>query len=246
LEEILQILLEIKDITVYYGQIEVLKNVSIELFPNEIACLIGSNGAGKSTLIKSISGLIPLRKGSIFFDGTDVSGLSADKRVRLGIIQVPERRLIISSLSVIDNLMLGTFHHYRISKKESLRKDFDYVFDLFPILKERQRQQGGTLSGGEQQMLAIGRGLLARPKLLMLDEPSLGLAPMIVAEVFSIIKKLQEQHIAIFLIEQNAKAALQISNRGFVIEIGHIILKGHAKELVETKEVRDAYLGRRM
>jgi len=240
----LQLLLEVKDITVNYGQIEAIKDVSIEVFSNEIVCLIGANGAGKSTLIKAILGLLPLQKGGIFFNGTDISRLTADRRIKLGIVLVPEGRLVIASLSVLDNLMLGTFPHRRTNKKKNLNQDLDYIFELFPILKQRQKQQGGTLSGGEQQMLVIGRGLLARPKLLMLDEPSLGLAPLIIEEVFRVIKKLQEQNISILLVEQNAKLALQISNKGFVIETGRVSLEGDAKVLIQTPEIINAYLSR--
>ena len=240
----MQLLLEVKDITVNYGQIEAIKDVSIEVFSNEIVCLIGANGAGKSTLIKAILGLLPLQKGGIFFNGTDISRLTADRRIKLGIVLVPEGRLVIASLSVLDNLMLGTFPHRRTNKKKNLNQDLDYIFELFPILKQRQKQQGGTLSGGEQQMLVIGRGLLARPKLLMLDEPSLGLAPLIIEEVFRVIKKLQEQNISILLVEQNAKLALQISNKGFVIETGRVSLEGDAKVLIQTPEIINAYLSR--
>ncbi len=241
LEETLQKLLEVREITVNYDEMEAIRDVSIEVSSDEIACVIGSNGAGKSTLIKAILGLVGLQKGNVFFEGTDISKLAADRRVKLGIVLIPEGRLIISSLSVLDNLMLGTFPHRRETKNETM-KDLDYIFDLFPRLKERQKQHGGTLSGGEQQMLAIGRGLLARPKLLMLDEPSLGLAPLIIEEVFRVIRKLRGEHIGILLVEQNARLALQVSNKGFVIETGCIILRGDAKELIQKPEILEAYL----
>jgi branched-chain amino acid transport system ATP-binding protein len=237
----LQKLLDVRELTVAYGQIEAVRDISLDVLRDEIVCLIGSNGAGKSTLIKAILGLARLKKGSVSFEGKEIGRLPVETRVKLGVVLVPEGRMIISSLSVLDNLMLGTFPHRREMKRQII-SDLEYVYHLFPILKERQRQLGGTLSGGEQQMLAIGRGLLARPNLLMLDEPSLGLAPLIIGEVFGVIKKLQEKHMGILLVEQNAKLALQVSNKGFVIETGCLRLKGNARELIQNSEVINLYL----
>ncbi|MBT3225075.1 MAG: ABC transporter ATP-binding protein [Deltaproteobacteria bacterium] len=233
--------LQIKDIHSYYGNIEALKGVSLELTAGEIVTLIGGNGAGKTTILMSISGLVPPKRGEIHFDGNPIHALSPDKIVSLGIVQVPEGRRIFPDFSVQENLDLGA---YLRNDKPQIKTDLDYIFELFPILKERRYQSGGTLSGGEQQMLAISRGLMANPKLLLLDEPSLGLAPLIIQQIFQIIKKInQEQKTTIFLVEQNANLALQIANRGYVMENGLITMEDKATNLLGNEAVKSAYLG---
>ena len=231
----------IKDIHSYYGNIEALKGVSLELIAGEIVTLIGGNGAGKTTMLMSISGLVPPRKGEILFDGSPIHNLSPDKIVTRGIVQVPEGRRIFPNFSVQENLDLGA---YLRNQKLQIKTDLEYIFELFPILKERRHQSGGTLSGGEQQMLAISRGLMASPKLLLLDEPSLGLAPLIIQQIFQIIKKINlEQKTTIFLVEQNANLALQIANRGSVMENGLITIEDRAENLLDNEAVKSAYLG---
>lgn len=231
----------IKDIHSYYGNIEALKGVSLELIAGEIVTLIGGNGAGKTTMLMSISGLVPPRKGEILFDGSPIHNLSPDKIVTRGIVQVPEGRRIFPNFSVQENLDLGA---YLRNQKLQIKTDLEYIFELFPILKERRHQSGGTLSGGEQQMLAISRGLMASPKLLLLDEPSLGLAPLIIQQIFQIIKKINlEQKTTIFLVEQNANLALQIANRGYVMENGLITIEDRAENLLDNEAVKSAYLG---
>lgn len=234
-------MLKIENIQTFYGNIKALQDVSIEINEGEIITLIGANGAGKSTTLMSISGIEPARHGKIIFDGQDITHMEPDKIVQLGIIQVPEGRRIFPYLSVSENLDMGAFLR---KNKEEIKRDIEYVFDLFPLLKERKNQQGGTLSGGEQQMLAISRAIMAKPKLLLLDEPSLGLAPIIVQQIMAIIKKInKEQKTTIFLVEQNANLALKLANRGYVMETGRITLSDTAKNLRENDDVRKAYLG---
>jgi len=237
-------MLLIENINAYYGGIQALKGVSIEVKEEEIVSVLGANGAGKSTLLMTISGILQSRQGKIIFEGKEITKESPSQIVRLGICQIPEGREIFKSLSTLDNLLMGTFHHYRKSSKESIEEDLRRVYSLFPILEKRQYQRAGTLSGGEQQMLAIGRGLMARPKLLMLDEPSLGLAPIIVEEIFRTLCELNVQKIPLLIIEQNARAALKIASRGYVMETGTIILEGKAENLLENEQVLSAYLGR--
>ena len=234
-------MLKIENIQTFYGNIQALQDVSIEINEGEIITLIGANGAGKSTTLMSISGVEPARHGKITFDGQDITHMDPDKIVQLGIIQVPEGRRIFPYLSVSENLDMGAFLR---NDKEEIIRDTEYVFDLFPLLKERRNQAGGTLSGGEQQMLAISRAIMAKPKLLLLDEPSLGLAPIIVQQIMAIIKKInKEQKTTIFLVEQNANLALKLADRGYVMETGRITLSDTAKNLRENDAVRKAYLG---
>lgn len=239
-------MLRIKNINTYYGQVHALKNVSLHLQAGEIVTLIGANGAGKTTVLNSLSAITPPKSGEILFEGSTIKNLSADRIVDLGISQVPEGRQIFKPLSVEDNLELGAYLRFRKREgRASIRKDIEHVFHLFPRLSERKRQIAGTLSGGEQQMLAIGRALMAKPKILLLDEPSMGLAPLVVKEIFKVVSKLRsEQGTTILLVEQNAKAALAIADRGYVLETGKVILEEKASELLENKEVQRAYLGK--
>jgi len=239
-------MLRIKNINTYYGQVHALKNVSLHLHAGEIVTLIGANGAGKTTVLNSLSAITPPKSGEILFEGSTIKNLSADRIVDLGISQVPEGRQIFKPLSVDDNLELGAYLRFRKREgRASIRKDIEHVFHLFPRLSERRRQIAGTLSGGEQQMLAIGRALMAKPKILLLDEPSMGLAPLVVKEIFKVVSKLRsEQGTTILLVEQNAKAALAIADRGYVLETGKVILEEKASELLENKEVQRAYLGK--
>ena len=234
-------MLNINNIHTYYGNIHALKGVSIEVSEGEIITLIGANGAGKTTTLMSTSGVVPIREGAILFEGEPIHTKPPDKIVGLGISQVPEGRLIFPGLTVMENLDIGA---YLRKDKAGIKEDLDYVLDLFPILAERRHQAGGTLSGGEQQMLAISRSLMARPRLLLMDEPSLGLAPIIVERIFEIIRKInQEQKTTIFLVEQNANMALQIAHRGYVMENGRITLVDSARNLATNEDVKKAYLG---
>lgn len=234
-------MLELKNIEAGYGNIPILKKISIDINEGEIITLIGGNGAGKSTTLMTISGILSCRSGEILFYGQKISGLAPDQIVKLGICQVPEGRHIFSELTVQENLDMGAFLR---KDKAEIRNDLDYVFSLFPILAERRNQLGGTLSGGEQQMLAMSRALLARPRLLLLDEPSMGLAPIIIEKIFDIIKKINKEHnTTLFLVEQNAHQALQIADRGYVLENGQITMSDSAQKLMDNKEVQKAYLG---
>jgi len=234
-------LLELEDIHVHYGKVEALKGVSLTVDEGEIVTLIGGNGAGKSTTLKTISGLRPVTSGRIRFQGHDIVGVPAYRLVERGISQAPEGRGIFPGMSVVENLEMGAYA--RAGGRSALAEDFDRVFQLFPRLKERSRQPGGTLSGGEQQMLAIGRALMARPTVLLLDEPSMGLAPMLVAQVFSTITEINQQGTTILLVEQNAAQALQRANRAYVLETGRIVKSADANVLLEDDSVRAAYLG---
>jgi branched-chain amino acid transport system ATP-binding protein len=236
-------LFELNNVTTGYGKFRVLKGISIKVNPGEIVCVVGANGAGKTTMMRAISGIISIWQGTKTFLGKNVTRLSAAKLTRKHIVQVPEGRLIIKGLSVEDNLRLGAYAHYFSLKKCELKQDMDRVYELFPILGDRIRQKAGTLSGGEQQMLAIGRGLMGRPKLLLLDEPSLGLAPLITSTIFSVIKDLNEGGLPILLVEQNVRVAMQISNRGYVLETGSVVMEGECSELLVDKNVIKAYLG---
>lgn len=234
-------MLELRNITTSYGNIEALKGVSLTINEGEIVTLIGANGAGKSTTLMSISGVNPPRRGEILFRGRPIQHLSAEKIVRLGISQVPEGRHIFPQMSVAENLEMGAFQR---RDREGISADLEMVFEFFPILAKRRQQAGGTLSGGEQQMLAISRALLARPSLLLLDEPSLGLAPLLIRQIFEIIKKINKEHrTTIFLVEQNANQALRIAHRGYVMENGAITLEDQAENLLNNGEVKKAYLG---
>lgn len=234
-------MLELKNIKTFYGNIQALKNVNIQISEGEIITLIGANGAGKSTTLMSICGIVPPRTGEIFFMGQPIQDLAPNEIVSLGICQVPEGRRIFPFLTVAENLDMGAF--LRIDK-ENIKRDIDYIYELFPILAERRNQAGGTLSGGEQQMLAISRALMAKPRLLLLDEPSLGLAPIIVKRIFDIIRKINtESKTTIFLVEQNANLALKVAHRGYVMETGQVTFSDTAENLMANDEVRRAYLG---
>jgi branched-chain amino acid transport system ATP-binding protein len=236
-------LLELGEVTTGYGKFRVLKAISLKVASGEIVCVVGANGAGKSTLMRAISGIIPLWKGRKIFNGKDITRFSPMKLNREGIIQIPEGRLIIKDLSVEDNLRLGAYTHYFKMTKMELRQTFAKIFGLFPILEKRLKQKAGKLSGGEQQMLAIGRGLMGAPKLLMLDEPSLGLAPLMVETLFGIIKELHHRDLPILLVEQNVRSALQISDRGYILETGSMVMEGAASDLLRDDKVINAYLG---
>ncbi len=233
-------MLELNRINTFYGKIQALRDVSLKVEDGEIVTLIGANGAGKSTTLMSICGVIHPRSGEILFDGKPIQHLPAPEIVKQGISQVPEGRLIFPELTVRENLDLGAFLR---TDKKGIADDMEYVFQLFPILRERVGQTGGTLSGGEQQMLALGRALMARPRLLLLDEPSLGLAPIIIQQIFKIIQKVNEDGTTVFLVEQNANQALHIANRGYVMENGVVVMEGKAQELLSSEKVRKAYLG---
>jgi branched-chain amino acid transport system ATP-binding protein len=234
-------LLKINNLHVYYGGIHAIKGISIEVPKNKIITLIGANGAGKSTTLRSICSLVPAHEGQIFFNGEDITKLKTTEIVKRGITLVPEGRRVFPDLTVVENLKLGA---YLRKDKTSINEDIRYVYELFPRLKEREWQLAGTLSGGEQQMLAIGRAIMSRPKLLMMDEPSLGLAPLIVQDVFNIIKEIHKDGMTILLIEQNAVAALQIADYCYVLETGSIVLEGPGKELLDNEDVKKAYLGK--
>lgn len=234
-------MLKLENIQTFYGSIEALKGVSIQVAEGEIITLIGANGAGKSTTLMSISGIVPPRFGRITFEGKAIHNLPPEQIVSLGICQVPEGRRIFPYLSVTENLDMGAFLR---TDADGVKQDREYIFDLFPILAERSHQAGGTLSGGEQQMLAISRALMARPRLLLLDEPSLGLAPLIVKQIFDIIKKINsENNTTVLLVEQNANLALKVAGRGYVMETGRITLADSATNLLSNEQVRKAYLG---
>jgi branched-chain amino acid transport system ATP-binding protein len=233
-------LLELDNVKTYYGNIRALKGISIEVSEGEIVCLIGGNGAGKSTTLMTISGILTPEEGDVLYQGRSIVSLRPDNIVEKGICQVPEGRMIFPMLTVMENLDLGA---YLRKDPDGIKKDLERVFGLFPILRERLKQAGGTLSGGEQQMLAIGRALMARPKLLLLDEPSLGLAPILVDTIFEIIRQINNQGTTILLVEQNAQLALQFSHRGYVIETGEIALADTSAALLNNDQVKKAYLG---
>jgi branched-chain amino acid transport system ATP-binding protein len=233
-------LLELDNVKTYYGNIRALKGISIEVNEGEIVCLIGGNGAGKSTTLMTISGILTPQEGNIIYQGQSIISVRPDNIVQMGICQVPEGRMIFPMLTVMENLDLGA---YLRKDKDGIKEDFEKVFELFPVLRERSKQAGGTLSGGEQQMLAIGRALMAHPKLLLLDEPSLGLAPILVDTIFDIIRQINQQGTTILLVEQNAQLALQFSHRGYVIETGEIALADTSAELLKNEQVKKALFG---
>ncbi|CAN7192561.1 ABC transporter ATP-binding protein [Peribacillus frigoritolerans] len=233
-------MLKIEDINVYYGNIQALKGVSMEINEGEIVTLIGANGAGKSTLLKTISGLLKPKQGKVLFEGDSIGGKAAQAIVKLGISHVPEGRRVFANMTVAENLELGA---YLRKDKGGIHKDMEKVYELFPRLLERIKQQAGTLSGGEQQMLAMGRALMAKPRLLLLDEPSMGLAPLLVKQIFNIIQEISESGTTILLVEQNANLALSIADRAYVVETGRIVLSGNAEELTSSEEIKMAYLG---
>ena len=233
-------LLYIKDLKVSYGGIEAIKGISLSVEKGEIVTLIGANGAGKSTTLRAISGLVPIQDGTITYDGQVISGQSSQKIVSEGIGMVPEGRRVFPNLTVLENLKIGAY-----LRKDDLGPDIEHVYQLFPRLKERSWQPAGTLSGGEQQMLAVGRAMMMRPKLLMMDEPSLGLAPLVIRDIFRIIQTLHEEGITILLVEQNANAALRIADSAYVLETGNITMHGTGKELLDNPQVKEAYLGKK-
>ncbi len=233
-------MLSIRHLRVRYGPIEALHDISLEVNEGEVVTLIGSNGAGKTTTLGAVSGLLPLAEGQIFFDGQDITHLAPHKRVPLGLIQVPEGRRIFGTMSVAENLDLGA---YARTDRANLRGELDEIYSLFPRLAERRNQAAGTMSGGEQQMLAVGRALMSRPRLLLLDEPSLGLAPLLVKEIFAVVKRIRDRGVTVLLVEQNAHKALNIADRAYVLETGHISMSGDAKTLAKDPRVKAAYLG---
>ena len=235
-------LLEVRDVVVHYGRIEALHGVSLVVRAGELVTLLGSNGAGKTTLMRAVSGLLPLSKGSVWFDGRDISRVKAHKRVIDGLIQAPEGRGVFPGMSVIENLEMGCFGR-KFDSKADHDERLDWVFATFPRLAERRKQEAGTLSGGEQQMLAIGRALMARPRVLLLDEPSMGLAPMVISQIFGIIAEINAQGTTVLLVEQNAQQALSRSDRAYILETGTITREGPARELLADDSVRAAYLG---
>lgn len=233
-------MLKVRDLRVSYGAIKAIQGISFDVKEGEIISLIGSNGAGKTTTLQSLSNIIQKESGSVFFYDKDITKVSSDEIVKMGLVHVPEGRRVFSNMTVKENLDIGA---YTRKDKDGIRKDRDRVFELFPRLAERMKQYAGTLSGGEQQMLAIGRGLMARPKLLLLDEPSMGLAPILVDEIFSIVKSINREGVTILLVEQNAFKALALANRGYILETGKIIKTGTGEELVNDPAVKSAYLG---
>jgi branched-chain amino acid transport system ATP-binding protein len=237
-------MLKIRNLYSGYGNLRVLKGVSLHVNPGEIVTIIGGNGSGKSTLLSTVAGIVKAQEGEIEFNGEKIAGLAPEKIVAAGCSLVPEGRMIFSAMTVRENLVLGAYARIRGGRRNDLDRELDVIFRMFPRLLERERQLGGTLSGGEQQMLAIGRALMARPRLIMLDEPSMGLAPIIVKNIFEEIRKLREAGNTILLVEQNARAALRIADRGYVIETGQIVLEGTSEELLNNNDVQRAYLGK--
>ena len=233
-------LLEVNNLEVHYGVIKALKNVSFEVNEGEIIALIGANGAGKTTTLQTISGILPVTSGNIILNGQDITKVPAHKIVRLGISQVPEGRRVFSQLSVLDNLKMGAFIR---NDKEQIEADLENIYKRFPRLYERKNQLAGTLSGGEQQMLAMGRALMSNPKILLLDEPSMGLSPILVSEIFDIIKSINESGVTVLLVEQNAKKALSIANRAYALETGNVVVSGNAADLINDDKIKKAYLG---
>jgi branched-chain amino acid transport system ATP-binding protein len=237
-------MLTLEKVSAFYGRIQALREVSMLVSEGEIVAVIGSNGAGKSTLLNTISGMIPARGGRLVFTGRSIGGLPPEKIVRLGISQVPERRQIFSTMSVMDNLILGAYHRYGRDGRKAVERDLDFVFEIFPRLHERSGQTAGTLSGGEQQMLALGRGWMAKPRLLLMDEPSLGLAPLMAREIFRVSGRLRERGTTILVVEQNAHAALALADRAYVMEEGRVVLEGKSSDLASDERVQKAYLGK--
>ncbi len=238
-------MLILKNVDVYYGKIHAVKRVSLHIKQGEIVALIGANGAGKTTLLSTISGLIKAGGGSIVYCGGDISRKAPDRIVRMGISHVPEGRLVFKPMTVADNLLLGAYHRHSLKNSRGIRSDIEEIYSIFPVLQKRRKQLAGTLSGGEQQMLAIGRALMAKPKLLLLDEPSMGLAPFIIKEIFRYIVTLRDEFgLTVLLVEQNARSALKISNSGYVLETGRVVLQGAAEDLLSNRDVQRAYLGR--
>lgn len=233
-------MLEIKDLEVYYGVIQAIKGVSFQVNEGEVIALIGANGAGKTTILQTITGMIPAQKGSIVFEGTDITRIAGHKIVSMGMAHVPEGRRVFAQLSVLDNLKLGA---YTRKDKAEVQETLKMVYQRFPRLEERKNQMAGTLSGGEQQMLAMGRALMSKPRIVLMDEPSMGLSPILVSEIFDIIKEISAGGTTVLLVEQNARKALAIANRAYVLETGNIVLEGKADDLLHDESIRKAYLG---
>lgn len=233
-------MLEIKDLEVYYGMIQAIKGISFEVNQGEVIALIGANGAGKTTILQTVTGMIPSKRGSIVFDGTDITKIAGHKIVPMGMAHVPEGRRVFAQLSVLDNLRLGAFTR---KDKAEIAETLQMVYKRFPRLEERKNQLAGTLSGGEQQMLAMGRALMSKPRIILMDEPSMGLSPIFVAEIFDIIKEISASGTTVLLVEQNAKKALSIADRAYVLETGRIVLEGEAEVLMNDESVKKAYLG---
>jgi len=236
-------MLRIEGLNASYDNIQVLKNVSLKVPKGQVVSIIGANGAGKSTLLKSISGLMKISKGSIFYKDKDISGMPANRIVGLGISQVPEGRQIFAHLSVLDNIHLGAYLYFKRNNHLEIKERVDRIYETFPILETRSKQIAGTLSGGEQQMLAIARALMARPELILLDEPSMGIAPLIVREIFNVIQQFNESGTTVLLVEQNARAALKVAHHSYVLERGEIVMEGLAGELLDNPKVKEVYLG---
>jgi branched-chain amino acid transport system ATP-binding protein len=237
-------MLRLETISAHYGQIQALRSVSLDVNEGEIVAVIGPNGAGKTTLMNAISGVVPVSSGRITFSGGLITNLSPERIVRAGISQVPERRQVFATMSVMDNLVLGAYHRYGRDGRQTIEEDITFVFEIFPRLKERSKQAAGTLSGGEQQMLALGRGWMARPRLLLLGEPSLGLAPLLVREIFRVSAELRDRGTTILIVEQNARAALELADRAYVMESGQVVASGKADDLACDERVQSAYLGK--
>jgi branched-chain amino acid transport system ATP-binding protein len=238
-------MLKLTNVDISYGKIHAIKRVSLHVNKGEIVALIGANGAGKSTLLRAVSGLLKCDKGNILFENTDIARLTSDKIVTMGISHVPERGLVFKPLSVEDNLLLGSYPRFSMKKRSAIKADIEQIYDMFPVLRERRKQLAGTLSGGEQQMLAISRALMAKPKLLLLDEPSMGLAPLIVKDILRLIVELRDNYaLTVLLVEQNARSALKIADTGYVLETGRIMLEGPSEDLLMNRDVQRAYLGR--
>jgi len=236
-------MLRIDGLNASYGSIGVLKDVSIRVPSGKVVSIIGANGAGKSTLLKSISGIMKINGGRILYKERNIAGMPANRIVRLGISQVPEGRQVFAHLTVRDNINLGAYHYFKRSNRLEIKERMERVYQMFPILEKRSKQIAGTLSGGEQQMLSIGRALMGRPELLLLDEPSMGIAPLVVREIFNVIKQLNESGVTVLLVEQNARAALKVAHHSYVIERGEIVLEGLAAELLDNPKVKEHYLG---
>ena len=237
-------MLRVKSLVTHYGGIQAVKGVSLHVNEGEIVALVGANGAGKTTILNTICGIVPASSGEVVFNDKIITNAPPERLVRMGLSQVPEGRQVFAPMTVLDNLMLGAYQRSRADKRNGLKKDLELIYGVFPILEERSRQAAGTLSGGEQQMLAIGRALMSRPKMLLLDEPSVGLAPIVAKEIFRVISQFRDLGTTVLLVEQNARASLGIADRGYVLETGKIILEDTAAELLNNKEVQRAYLGK--
>jgi branched-chain amino acid transport system ATP-binding protein len=235
--------LKVRNLDVSYGPLAVLRHVTLHVSPGEIVTLIGANGAGKTTLLRTVAGLVPARGGSVDFRGGEIRGVPPDRIVAAGCSLVPEGRQVFASMPVRENLLLGGYVQVRRAGRREGRRDLERIYDLFPVLRQRERQLAGTLSGGEQQMLAIGRALMARPALMMLDEPSMGLAPLVVRDIFAIVQRIRDEGTTVLLVEQNARSALRLAQRGYVLENGRVVLQGTSEELLANRDVQRAYLG---